>query len=229
MAVSTRLDPIGRDIRLMLDDVASPQARSAILADTARDEISKAAAKNRAALGHPAPVETYVDGRRGAKLEEVRPDGTIIAEFDLVMDVLDWIRGQLEEHSPVGQGEDNRPGHPGLYRASHELIVDGQLIPTGTPAPIGFDEAAFVSTVPYARKIERGLSSQAPDGVYQVVATLAGRRFGNIARIRFSYRAPLFGDIDAWAQTTAMPSPSRRGAQREEWLRRQPAVVVTLR
>jgi hypothetical protein len=47
----------------------------------------------------------------------------------------------------------------------------------------------FVSTVPYARKIERGLSPQAPDGVYQVVAVLAQKRFGNVARIRFSYRA----------------------------------------
>ena len=33
-----------------------------------------------------------------------------------------------------------------------------------------------------------GLSNQAPDGVYQVVAKMAQRRFGNSLRIKFSYR-----------------------------------------
>ena len=52
------------------------------------------------------------------------------------------------------------------------------------------EEYVFINTQPYARKIEgtggRRMAPQAPDGVYQAVATLAQRRFGNIARITFS-------------------------------------------
>jgi hypothetical protein len=228
MAVSTRLDPIGRDIRLVLDEVASPAARSRLLSETARAEIDKAAAGNMRVMGHPSPYETYVDGRQTSALETVQPDGTILAEFDIVSDVLVQIRQMLETASPVGSG-DTRPGHPGLYKASHELIVDGLVVALGAKVPDGFDTAIFVNSQPYARKIERGLSNQAPDGVYQVVATLARSRFGNIAQIKFTYAAPLFGNIDTWAQGTAMESPGRRGAHREEWLRRQPAIQVTNR
>ena len=68
------------------------------------------------------------------------------------------------------------------------------------------DEYVFINTVPYARKIERGSSSQAPDGVYQAVAMLARDRFGNVARI-----------------TYLVPDLSKR--ERSE---RNPAVIVRL-
>jgi hypothetical protein len=55
------------------------------------------------------------------------------------------------------------------------------------------EEYTFINTVPYARKIERGSSRQAPDGVYQAVANLARRKFTKLAKITFSYRTVLGG------------------------------------
>ena len=81
-------------------------------------------------------------------------------------------------HSPVLTGR---------FAKSHELFADGVDTENPNIAPPA-EEYVFLNTQPYARKIERGRSPQAPDGVYQAVATLAQRRFGNIARITFSYR-----------------------------------------
>ena len=153
-----------------------------------------------------------VDGRIGAPLESVKPNGEIVVEFELVNDVLAWIADQLVTHSPVGSGKDR---HPGLYQKSHTLFADGQETDVGAVIPPA-DEYVFINTLPYARKIEHGLSRQAPDGVYQAVAILAQRRFGNIAQISFSYRAPFQGSFLS----------ARSGGNKTE--NRQPAIIVKL-
>jgi hypothetical protein len=220
MAVKVKIDPIGSAFRVLFEDAVSPRARSKYLADFAGQKFAEAQRQNAQALGRVPPHETYVDGRRNAPLNSVRPDGTIIFEFELLEEVFAWIGEQLIKHSPVRSGR---------YRSSHAFIVDSVVIDPGAPLPLNFNEAVFVNVQPYARKIERGLSAQAPDGVFQVVAVLAASRFGNVAKIRFGYRTPLFGAINSWANKTTMASPSRRGQAREEWLRRQPAVVITPR
>lgn len=228
MAVRTKLDPLGLDIQVMLAEIEGPELRSAMLADAAREAIADADGVNRQALGRVPPRETFVDGRKTDLLDGVRPDGVIQVEYDLIEDVFAYIGEQLVKHSPVGDASDRRPGHPGLYMASHVFFADGVEVEPGKPAPVA-SEYVFTNIQPYARKIERGLSDQAPDGVYESVAKLAQSRFGNIAQIKFSYRVPEFGAIESWASTTAMLSPGRSGVKREEWLRRQPAVVITPR
>lgn len=231
MGISIKLDPLNIDIVKILDEIENPTLRSYRLAEFAREEIGKADDINRAALGRRPRKRIFVDTAETDRLEQVRPDGTITAVWSLFEEVIQGIGDMLRAASPVGtRKKEDRPGHPGLYRASHVLLADGDAIEwePGEPLPAA-DEYAFVSSVPYARKIERGLSRQAPDGVYQTVATAAAARFGNIGRITFGYRSPLFGDIHGWASTTPMASPGRRGAKRDEWLRRQPAVIVTVR
>lgn len=226
MAVRTRLDPINRDIQLMVNETLSPAAQSKIISDYAAEQIEEAKQIDRSILGRTPRYTTTVDGRAGSPLESVRPNGSIITEFELFDDVLSWIGDQLRQNSPVGGAGDP---HSGLYRESHTLLADGAEVPIGAPVPPA-DEYVFINTQPYARKIEMGRSSQAPDGVYQVVATLAARRFGNIAKIRFGYRVPLFGAIDAWANTSSAArhaaAHSRSATGRAEWLRRQPAIIV---
>jgi hypothetical protein len=229
MAIRMKVDLIDREVRVGFDSMISPKVRSQMLADYARQELRTAQQVNRAVLGRIPPHETFVDGRESVALNTVKPDGQIIFEFELLDELLAWIGEQLIKHSPVQQTPDPRPGHPGLYRASHILIADNRLVDPGQPLPEA-DEYAFVNTQPYARKIERGLSDQAPDGVYQVIAKMAAARFSNLARIRFSYRDPKIGDIAAWAKTTTLqPRTKRSAAGREAWLVRQPAIVVTSR
>ncbi len=217
MAVTYKIDPIGREEILFLSQDTTPAARSAALADFARQNLSEALASNTAALGWTPTYDTFVDGRRGASEDQVRPEGEIVYEFHLMNEMFEWIGEMLVTHSPHRSGR---------YQDSFVFTADGTAVAPGAALPDA-EEYAFTNVQPYARKIERGLSDQTPDGVFQVVAAMAQGRFGNLAKIRFGFRAPLFGAIEAWAATTAMESPYRRGVKRDEWLRRQPAIVIT--
>ena len=205
MALRTRIDPIDRDIDLMISEELSPAAQAKVFSRFAGEQIEDAKQTNQRILGRVPRHTITVDGRQGASLESVKPGGIVIAEFELFNDVLLWIGGQLETHSPFRSGR---------YRKSHTIFADGIEIVLGGTIPDA-TEFVFINTLPYARKIERGQSSQAPDGVYQVVATLARRRFGNIAKIAFSYRTAIAGSIVG----------GLIGNRSEE---RNPAIIVTL-
>jgi hypothetical protein len=219
MVVRTKVAPINRDIELMLSDDLSPTAQSAQFAEYAGEQIEEAKQIDATILGRVPRYTVSVDGQMDAPLTSVKSDGVIVAEFELIDDVLKWIADQLETHSPVKTGR---------YQKSHTLFADGTEIDVGaviSPA----DVYTFINDQPYARKIERGSSSQAPDGVYQAVAHLAAARFGNIAKISFTFQAFLGGAIGAWAATTKMSSKGHAAASsRAEWLSRQPAIIVQL-
>jgi len=206
VAVKTRLQPIGRDYEVFLSEQLGPKVRSAMLAEFAAERITEAKEHNKKVLGVVPPHEIYVDGVEGAPLSSVRPDGTIRAEFELVLEALAWINTQLQIHSPVLTGR---------YAKSHELFADGVDTENPNAAPPA-EEYVFMNIQPYARKLERGLSPQAPDGVYQAVATLAQRRFGNVAQITFSYRTAIGGKIIGG-----------KAGDRSEM--RNPAIIVRLR
>ncbi len=210
MAVSSRIDPLDRDIELIIANDLSPAARSAHLANFAREKLAEAQAGNQVALGRVPPHETIVDQRRGAVVETVKPDGTIVFEFEMIETALAAIGEMLVLQSPVLSGD---------YQDSHVLLADGIAITPGQPIPAA-SEYVFVNSQPYARKIERGLSPQAPEGVYHAVAVLASRRFGNLASVKFSYR-------------TLLTPPASRGANRAERkaesAARQPAIIITTR
>lgn len=221
MVVRTKVEPIERDIQLLISQDLSPAAQSKVFADYARQQIDDARVQNRKVLGREPRMTLTVDGREGGRLESVKPNGVVKAEFHLINDVLMWIRDQLERHSPVKSGR---------YRKSHALTADGTEVADGQNIPPA-SEYVFINLQPYARKIERGQSSQAPDGVYQAVATLA-KRFGNQAKISFGYRTPMFGAVHGWAQTASAKRHAAMHGRRSdagEWLRRQPAIIVSLR
>lgn len=217
--IRTKIEASDRDLRVVLAADLSPEKRSEALAGFAQQALRETQDVNRKALGEEPSYETFVDGVRGAPLRQVKPDGTIIFKFDLVDDALSWIGTELVKASPVKTGK---------FADSHIVLADGHLVEAGSPLPPA-DEYAFVNTQPYARKIERGLSPQAPEGVFEAVAVMAARRFGNIGRVRFGYRSITTGGIASWAAGTTMLSGNRRGNKRQDWLTRQPAVIVTLR
>jgi hypothetical protein len=182
-----RAEPINREITLFLGDL-SPVEFSRQFAALAAQHIADAKQINVRVLQREPPSTTYVDGRPNAPLGAVKPDGVIFTEFELLTDVLVYIATQLEKFSPVRTGR---------YRKSHVLLADGAPMDIDTPSLVPqiatADEFVFINTVPYARKIERGLSQQAPDGVYQAVANIARRRYTQIAKISFTYRTILGG------------------------------------
>lgn len=235
MGVVTRIDPIDRDVFLSLDEGLGPEGRSRALAAFARQELERAETVNRQASGQVPTHARFVDGMAGAPIETVRPDGVIVFDFDLANHVLDWIGEELARESPVRTGR---------YANSHALFTEGGEVhpASGLPRSGTF---VFLNTQPYARKIERGYSDQAPDGVYQGVAAVAKGRFGNIAAIKFSYRSFQEGQMVAYKgvgeQATATRgakgrftgSVSTRSAEelaaaRLESQNRQPAIIVRI-
>lgn len=179
MAITTRIEPIAKDIELMLADIKGAGAGQA-LAQFAREEIEAAKETNRSVLGRVPPFKIVVDGNKGASLDSVKGDGVIFVEFELIGDLLTFISDMLHQFSPTKTG---------TYKRSHIILADGQQVEaTAGQVPIA-QEYVFINSVPYARKIERGSSSQAPNGVYEAVSLLARRRFGNIASVVYAFRS----------------------------------------
>jgi hypothetical protein len=227
-----RIGNFSREVELLISRTLSPEARQKIAAREARKILAEAQAANARVLGKTPPHKEYVDGRLGAPLESVNPDmGHITFDFSLIGEMLAWIDRKLFENSPVGSPPDDP--HPGLYRGSHILLADGVEIDyePGKRVPEA-QNFTFVNTVPYARKIERGHSSQAPDGVYEVVADMAKRRFGNIANIRFTFATIVGGDGELWdwaaRNASKQPTARKQAAQYDKNVR-NPAISITLR
>lgn len=232
MALRTRIEPIDRNIALAIRQGESPQERSAALAGYARRALSEAQEQNRQAIGSVPPHETFVDGRAGAALESVKPNGVIVFEFEMLADMFGYIDLLLIKHSPVKSGR---------YRRSHILLADGVEVDPSSPLLPDAEEYVYINTQPYARKIDkpRVQSPQAPSGVYEAVAALASMRFGNMARIRFGYRSLVgHSSVGSWADKTTLSgrdwqAGTRRrvnrmkGAKRRDFLARQPAIIIT--
>lgn len=222
--ISIKVEPLEKDIEVILREDLSPQAASKSLANFAIDKLREGQQQNREAIGYVPPHDTYVDGSRREDVQAVRPEGTITFEFDLINDIFAYIGDLLVRNSPHLTG---------AYAGSHAFYADGVAIAAGEPVPPA-SEYAFVNLQPYARKIERGLSPSAPEGVYEAVAAMARARYGNLAKIRFSYRSPLGGAVAGWAGSASarkMARDIRGGSERlhTEWLTRNPAIIITPR
>lgn len=220
MSLTSRVQTMDRDVELLFDETLSPEARSQTFGHAARRLIQEQDDVNDARLGRDVQYTTFVDGRESAAFETA--DRLVVAEWDLLETVFQDIFDLLLDEAPVLTG---------AYASSITLFADG--VPVAPTLVAGVPEASeyyFAATVPYARKIERGLSSWAPDGVFQGVAAMAQKRFGNIARVRYGFRSIRGGGIGSWAATTRLQARSRSlnaaGPRRQEWLTRQPAIVV---
>jgi hypothetical protein len=232
MAIRTRIEPISRDIQILVREELSPAGQAKAVADYARAEFKKTDDLNRQVLGRQAPSTTTVDGRSGAPLDSVKPNGgVIIFEWEIVADVLVAIGQMLIDRSPVVSG---------AYRRSHTLFADGREVAINAQVPPA-QEYVFINPVPYARKIEVGQTKagrafviQVENHIYERTARDANARFGNIAKIAFAYRSLVGGPIGQWAASASarrVAARARRGnpVHHTDWLTRQPAIVVTLR
>jgi len=159
----------------------------------------------------PRPVRftRIVDGQIGAREESVRADGVITYLYPRLDAVVQYAMEVLFELSPVLSG---------LYRNSHTLFVGGTAVPNlknWSPD----DEVVITNTVPYARKIELGVMTMRAPGSARVYAQAAKKvrsRFGNVAKIGFTYRGIIGGGV----------SSTRAGNKSDL---RYPALVITER
>jgi hypothetical protein len=182
MPLSLKITPRSESFQVLVDETLSPKARGDRIATAARRQITAADEINRRAFGAVPPKKVTVNGREDDVLSSVTvpPDqGTIIAEYRLVEDVLTWIMKTLRERSPVISGD---------YRDGHRMFADDVEADVDNP-PIA-SRYSFFNLVPYARRIEVGKTEsgrafviQVPNRIYERTARDAQAKFGNVAKI----------------------------------------------
>lgn len=132
----------------------------------------------------PGRWRQYVDGVEGAPFERARSNGVITIDYQRLDIVAKFALETLFDLSPVDSGD---------YRMAHHLFIDDTAV--ANLADWESDqEVSIINFLPYARKIELGAPTMimrvpGTDHVYQQAEQIVARRFGNIASIRFTYRA----------------------------------------
>lgn len=195
-----------------------PKVASGAIARFHRERVVEAKEHNRRFLGAGVDNEiTTVDGRKGASLESVNPDGgRIVTIFPFaIREILEYIDALLVMRSPVGSS--SKGANLPSYQRSHRLFADGSETSPENPR-LDAKEWIFVNNLPYARKIERGQGSAPADGVYEGAAALATKKFGAFAYIRFTFQ----GLLEAGGAAGGMTAKEKRPL-------RYPAIRIRLR
>jgi hypothetical protein len=162
-----------------------PKARATDIAAYATVALAGAQVINRAVLGYSPKVKTIVDGRVGAALTTVKPDGgNIVFDFEIVENVLRWIMRALREASPVVSG---------AYRDSHILLADEREANVDRPIPAA-RQYVFISTVDYARRLEVGRRADGTPFVIQVKPRIYAR-VAERAKAEFAGRGVMIRDV----------------------------------
>lgn len=208
----------------------TPAEKSAALAAFAKTEIDLYDRANASALGAKVPYETFVDGVKSSNLMGVKPNGVIVAEWDIGLELVRWVYAMLRQKAPVLKG---------VYRDSITIFADERAVAAPEDA-VGAEQVLIMSTVPYARKLEgvagkQYMSSQAPDGVFQVVAAMAKRRFSNQAKIIYTFRniGGMTSSLEGWAAGRRETNSRRFGAAKAKRQydkdTRNPAILIMYR
>ncbi len=222
-----RVTPIAQEFELLVRDAWSPEAQAGYVRDFAREQIASAERQNEKALGYKPEHQLYVDGTERNDLSAVTGNSRILVEFEILFDVIARVDEMLRAASPRG----TRTKLPGQrYVESHHWFADDREF-TDIANPPKAEQYIVLNSQPYTRRLERGWSKQSPQGVYQVVATMAKRQFGNIAYVGFTYRSFPHGAIGAWSGSASARKMARevrggRASLHEEWLTRQPCIII---
>ena len=155
----------------------------------------------------------------------------LVFRFLPMQDIVAFALETLRSLSPVGKDDDP---HPGLYRDSHLVFLNGHVVQDVSAFRKG-DQINISNPVPYARKLEIGNGKmQAPLHVYEDGTLIVNSRYGNRAAIKFTFMPVRFGGIAAYANSLVGQASARqrRGGNPKsyaDWLSRQPAIEIKAR
>lgn len=230
MVVSSRMQLI--DVQKMFNDLGmGPEDRRKEFSKFARQEIELADNHNTKVAGIQLPRREFVDGVEGKPLANVREGGKVVATWEFGEEIVRWVYETLRDRAPALKG---------VYRDSISIFADEVKVVSPVEAR-GAQQVVIVATVPYARKLEgtggdyytdKYTSSQAPDGVFNVVAAAARKKFRSSAKIHFTYRGITGGNtmMQAWASGKMMSGRRRSGrvAANRQFQKdvRNPAILI---
>jgi hypothetical protein len=177
------------DIDRMIDQSLSHEARRAYILQRVIEQRARIEAERRG-----AKVTLTVDGIKDTTESMIKDTSVVVWKFQWIGDLVRWIDQQLIAASPVEQNASK--ASPGQFQRSFIAYADGNQFDLDGEISETAREYIIMNTQPYAGKIERGESPQAPHGVFEGVALLAGHLIdANFATVRFEFREPPFEEI----------------------------------
>lgn len=215
--------PIARQVALAGDALRGP-FRKEILREAADTLFGEVRASNRAIAGPNLQETVTTDGVQGRAPEDMRVGGQSVLRMGRPSDFLPKVMEILEAASP--RGRSNSKPEEDRYVRSHVVLVDGQEIGPPFLLPPAWRRIVVVSLSPYTRKIERGLSAQRPDGVYEAVV---------FPRVEKLLAETPFDVSFAWVADVTLPFGRRRRSRRAKTPNRKiynpsrkriPAVII---
>lgn len=219
-----------RTIELIGADLQGP-LRKEMLRRAAQEAFGKSRAQNLAALGYPLPESLSTDGVANKPPEEMRIGGASTLTFGQpAARIIPFTLELLERVSPRGRSN-SKPDEERYYR-NHAVFIDGQRLEAPYLMPLDWTRMVFVNLRPYDRKIERGLSKQRPNGVYEaLVLPEVQKEFGDLYYVSFNYEGGL---VAAYGKRSTRGTYVNRAGQRKSRRRkisdaaraRKPAIIV---
>ena len=164
---------------------ANAEAARRMLADAAESERRRVIAAQSARGGIAPTLATVVDGRRGAALASVKPDGFILLEWGYVREVALVAITALRHAGPHVEGD---------WKNTLTVLADGaEVQPTAIPHMAR--QVLVIATQPYSRRLEIGRTSRGDpfvlqDDDYRLIERTAKRMasiYRQVARIDFTY------------------------------------------
>ena len=228
--MSLRITSVDREVSLFLQDLAGPERR-ALLKETADEVFGEARAQNRAALGYAPPEMLRTDGVVGKPPEDMAQGGHSTLSFEFGGDVIAFTIDLARRLSP--RSGLNSKSVDQTFAGSHVALVDGVLL--APPYQTGaFQKATVFNLQPYNRKIERGLSRQRPNGVYEaLVFPEVKKRYGALYFVQFAYQGGLVepfgkrsGIVSDIERRRGKGARNRRRKRRFHARDRVPAIII---
>lgn len=221
-------------VELVGADLTGPFRRE-ILRRAADEAFSRSRDDNFRILGVRLPESLATDGVIGRQPEEMKVGGKSVLTFGRPAAAI--IPFTLELAARVSpRGRSNSKPDDLRYFKSHAVFVDGKRLEPPYLMPLDWRQMIFASLSPYTRKIERGLSKQRPNGVYEILLLPEiEAEFGDQYDISFNYVGGLVAAFGkrAYLQTfVAGPpggKPKRRRRRRKIYdvsRERIPAIIV---
>lgn len=182
--MANRLQNFDRETALYLQDLRG-DARREVIREAALDLFGEARAQNIRALGYRPDEIRSTDNVLNKPPEQMAIGGWSQVEFDLHSDVIAFSAELAKRLSP--RSGSNRKAPQQTYAENHLVIVDGAVVPP--PYRVDkFERAVIINLLPYARKIERGLSKKRPNGIYEaLLVPEVKKRYGGQFFITFTY------------------------------------------
>lgn len=182
---------ISQAINVLIADGLSPLARSAFLAQAAKDGVADLILSGKATPNY----KRFVDGIEGLAEEAVSADGTILYRFSYLAEVVAFTVAFLQNRSPVRSGR---------YRDSFMISVNGNAYEADgfDPDVIQSSDDVFIyNRQPYSRKIDvqligsKPLSFSVPAGLFDDAVTAVKRQFGNLVTCKRLYTIRHPGEV----------------------------------